>query len=655
MKNIIKKTYVKIFRLFTLFASITVELPASQATQSQAMQIDRPISQTTSSSQASQIVPTKNNTEKKKKAFDIQQLFAQIPDDMLESHCSSFFLDKSCPEFIAATNYVVRGDSYEKTPNEKYIFVSDADKKGGTIYATENMEPVNHLSFENEILPFLASPDNSCFFINHGEGEACKIFRVSTATGTCIGKPIKGFCPHISKNSRFLIVGVDSTHLQIYDLVTDQPIGNPIEAPYFDYYLNYEDHAITSDSRFLVIHKKSPLRHIQIYSLATGQEVKKITIHDFYPFKMSNDGQYLVVPTGDDRVQIYNFATNQLIGEPITDIDHEGQFEEALLTSFLISDNSKYLIVKTKTAGTKVYNLATGHLIEEPVDERDLEASEEPVKEDYKIHITRTKNHTYTIRLTPQEAYHQISTCSFEQLMFIYDLAKIEDNLTGKKILLTAEQEKLYTALCQTHPFIAKAIKQKYHLLTNREHETAQHSLQTYENNKNGYVAKFVAQCCNEAQRKNTLTDVEVEVLREKLRTAFLKKIADDGAASSKKKLSEYWLQKGRSFVDEVQLLSLRERFSSPSTHSTPLAQLQTRTPTKHAHICSQSSSQSNCGICGATMSSTSSATTTVPIVRAFVLGKRSQTSTQHPEREDEQEKKSRKEREPNSQNNKKA
>ena len=95
-------------------------------------------------------------------------------------------------------------------------------------------------------------------------------------------------------------------------------------------------------------------------------------------------------------------------------------------------------------------------------------------------------------------------------------------------------------------------------------------------------------------------------------------------------------LEASNSSLDQNLPSSQHSSLSVPQATNPSLASPQTRIVHQN-HVCSQSSSQSNCGICGTTMSQTNFAVTT-PVT----LGKRSINSLEHKENDSQQDKKMR-------------
>ena len=474
------------------------------------------------------------------------------------------------------------------------------------------------------------------FFANH----TAQIYSINTESRsyTPVGNPIQNIdkgkvntAIEISPNNAFILVnhrsGRINTSFQVYNSKTGQP---------FNFVLG-EDHdvwrtKITPDSKFILEEHQGKLDVYSVNSAAQTITLKysidNISCGYEDAIKWSDSGKFFVTCNEENNIDLYETESGKQIGDskPKT----EGAPDESICAYFLRNDE---IIVIDNSNTMDVYSTTGFNRIDK------LEANGFVDNHAHNSFIIWGHDF-FTLYSSEKELLSDdtTNTLSPEEILFIYNLFQLDEELTGKKIVLSTIEEKIMDQILKKDPKLAQQLIMRYHLIPAEGYEAKKRSLQNYENHKNRYISKLVDTTSQQMLRKNKFSPAELKSLQEKLMAAFLKRISDEGSSCSKKSLLAFaeLLETSHSSLDQNLPSSQLSSLSVPQATNPSFASPQTRIVHQN-HVCSQSSSQSNCGICGATMSQTNFAVTT-PVT----LGKRSVNSLEYEKQSTQQDKKMR-------------
>lgn len=570
------------------------------------------------------------------------------------------------------------------SPDSSYVLSSDGYNLEYT--SVQNPTSPQILKSKRELKDVIISP-NGKFFIKLNKNGTAQFYAVDTSTCTLkrIGNPLSSIQTQIcmadpvkiSNNSEFIVVFFKNNTAQIYSINTESqsytPVGNPIQNVRKDDVNTVIE--ISPNNAFILINHGGEHTNtsFQVYDPKTGQPFNFVLDenHDIWRTQITPDSKFIL----EENHGLYVYSVDsaaQTITLKYSIDDIWGGNESAIKCS----DSGKFFAVLNKDGDINLYKTESGTKIGNSKDntECDIDRDVHFLSNDQIIVIDSggtidehstfdfnliaklevngfVDNHAhnsyiiwknddffFTLHQYEKEPLSDDTTLSQEESLLIFNLFQLDEKLTGKKIVLSTIEEKIIDQILKKDPELAERLITGYHLIPAREYEAKKRSLQNYENHKNRYISKLVDTTSQRMLRKNKFSPAELKSLQEKLMAAFLKRISDEGSSCSKKSLLAFaeLLEASHSSLDQNLPSSQLSSLSVPQATNPSLASPQTRIVHQN-HVCSQSSSQSNCGICGTTMSQTNFAVTT-PVT----LGKRSINSLEHEKQSTQQDKKMR-------------
>jgi len=234
-------------------------------------------------------------------------------------------------------------------------------------------------------------------------GSIDKTLRLwDAATGKENGKPMVGHKDSVisvafSPDGRRILSGSDDNTLRFWDAANSQPIGEPLRNGF-----NFKVKAVAfSPDGSLIVSAVEELKlPLALWDGFTGKFKAWLgPVHDVKSVAFSPDGSMIVTGSGDTNLQIWDVATQQPIGAPLT-----GHTDN--VNSVAFSPDGRRIVSGSRDATLHLWDAVTGKLIGTPTE--------------------RHKNGVVSVAFSPDG--RRMISGSFDETLRLWDVA------TGKPI-----------------------------------------------------------------------------------------------------------------------------------------------------------------------------------------------------------------------------